>query len=78
MKYLRFIFISIVFLVLAITAGSSHSVTNTLFTQSKPAPTLQVKDETVYENKNLPLHGDVWFAFAAIGAISTYLAFKRK
>ncbi|MFA6276486.1 MAG: hypothetical protein WC622_07040 [Pedobacter sp.] len=78
MKYLKFLFISIVFFVLAITAGSSHSVTNTLLTKSKPAPTLQNKDDVGYENKNLPLHGDVWFAFAAIGAISTYLAFKRK
>jgi len=78
MKYLRFLFISVVFLVLAITAGSSHSVSNTLVVKSKPTTTLQVKDEVGYENKNLPLHGDVWFAFAAIGAISTYLAFKRK
>lgn len=75
MKYLRFAFISIVFLILAITAGSSHMVSNTPLVKSK---SVEVKNEVVFQNENLPLHGDVWFAFAAIGAISTYLAFKRK
>lgn len=78
MKYLRFIFFSFVVLILAVTAGSSHKVANTLSVKNKSAPAVEVKNEAVYQNKNLPLHGDVWFAFAAIGAISTYLAFKRK
>ncbi|MFD0941636.1 hypothetical protein [Pedobacter boryungensis] len=74
MKYSK-LFISILFLALAVTVASSHSV---LLAKNKSTSTLPVKEKVNHENKNLPLRGDVWFAFAAMGAISTYLTFKRK
>lgn len=77
MKKLRSILVITSFLTLSFTIFSS-------FSQAKQATTpvlekdlnLTAVSSTKTTNPN-PLHGDVWFAFTAIGVIGTYLAFKK-
>lgn len=77
MKNLRSILVVATLLTLSFTVFSSFIVAN------KSTATEKVQDLKIAQAKSTqtpttdPLHGDVWFAFTAIGFIGTYLAFKK-
>ncbi|KQC00747.1 hypothetical protein [Pedobacter sp. Hv1] len=77
MKNLRSILVITVLLALSFTVFSSFSKNNQSATAEKAEDLKIAQTHSGQIPSKDPLHGDVWFAFTAIGVIGTYLAFKK-
>lgn len=77
MKNLRSILVITVLLTLSFTVFSSFSKSNQSTTAEKAQDLKIAQSHSTQIPTTDPLHGDVWFAFTAIGVIGTYLAFKK-
>jgi NADH:ubiquinone oxidoreductase subunit 6 (subunit J) len=72
MRFLKPFLIIVTFITLSLTVISSYGVANKSISPQNIKPSSSNIDLT--QN---PLHGDVWFAFTAIGFIGVYLAIKK-
>lgn len=83
MKNLKSILILTTILTLSLTVATSYGLPNqsvSKIKQSEVAKEVTViapKQTTTNSTDTKQLHGDVWFAFSAIGVIGAYLAFKK-
>lgn len=77
MKNLRSILVITALLTLSFTAFSSFIKADQSTATEKAQDLKIAQAHATKKLANDPLHGDVWFAFSAIGFIGAYLAFKK-
>lgn len=81
MKFLKPILLMITVLALTYTVSAANksfkgSLNNSIKTNASIL-TFNGSPDIQHDAKELPLNGDIMFAFIAIASISTYLAFKK-